>query len=145
MKKITRKNVQENFNANNKKWSKTLMEAGWTVLPSIIIDKQDELELEPLDLNIILHLAKYWWSEDKPPYPSKATLAQKMNRHPSTIQKRIARLEKKKLIERVMRTHNDHKGRLSNIYKLDGLIEAVTPFAEEAIKLKKNIKKNAEN
>lgn len=128
---------KNNLKANSKKWTPTLMDVGWIALPSVIIDQQAELGLEPIDINIILHLAKYWWSEDNPPYPTKKTLADKMNRHPSTIQKRIARLEKSGLIERVKRTDPDKKSQLSNIYKLDGLIKRVTPYAEEAIKLKK--------
>lgn len=141
MVKTSKKKVQENFTVNSKKWTPTLMEAGWTVLPSVIIDKQTELGLDPVDINIILHLAKYWWSEEKLPYPSKSTMAKKMGRSPSTIQKHIAKLEKANLIKRIERYHRSHKGQLSNQHSLDGLIEAATPYAEEAIKLKKKQQK----
>jgi hypothetical protein len=32
---------------------------------------QQALGLDPLDINIILHIASYWWSESGKPHPSK--------------------------------------------------------------------------
>lgn len=52
---------ERQLKVNERKWTKTLMDAGWTVLPSIILDRQQALGLEPTDVNILLHLAKYWW------------------------------------------------------------------------------------
>src|SRR3546814_15223210 len=49
---------------NEKKWSKPLMDAGWTALPSVIIENQKQLGLNPLDLNIVLYLASKWWTPE---------------------------------------------------------------------------------
>jgi hypothetical protein len=53
---------------NEKKWTKPLMDAGWTALPSVIIENQRQLGLNPLDLNIILYLASKWWTAEGRPY-----------------------------------------------------------------------------
>src|SRR5260370_18470882 len=66
--------LQKRLRINEEKWSKTLMDAGWTALPSIILDKQHALGIDALDLNILLQLAKYWWKRDDLPYPSTETL-----------------------------------------------------------------------
>jgi hypothetical protein len=50
----------------------------------------------------------------------------------STVQRRIARLEKGGLIKRETRK-GGRGGNLSNRYHFDGLIAAATPFAQEAI------------
>ena len=121
---------------NEGKWSKTLMDAGWTVLPTILIEQQRKMNLDPIDMNILLHLASYWWLSDKKPHPSKKTIANAMGVHPRTVQRHIAQLEKKQLIKREQRRV---KGRRSetNLYHFDGLIAAALPFAKEKIKLKK--------
>ncbi len=41
------------------------MDAGWTAIPSIILDKQHALGLDPIDVNILLQLAKHWWFNGK--------------------------------------------------------------------------------
>jgi hypothetical protein len=46
---------------NEEKWTAPLMDAGWTAIPSIILDKQHALGLDPVDVNILLQLAKHWW------------------------------------------------------------------------------------
>ena len=131
---------------NEKKWTKPLMDAGWTALPSVIIENQRQLGLEPLDLNIVLYLASKWWTAEGKPYPSKSTRAQAMNVHPRTIQKHIASLEAAGYIRREERRTD--QGSRTNIYHLDGLIEAARPFADEKlaeIKEKSEIKKIRQN
>lgn len=114
---------------NEKKWSKPLMDAGWTALPSVIIANQRQLGLNPLDLNIILYLASKWWTAEGKPFPSKTTMAKAMDVHPRTIQKHIAALEGAGYIKREER--RSAAGSKPNIYHLDGLIAAATPFAIE--------------
>ena len=57
------------------KWSKALMAAGWTVMPNVIIERQRVLGLDAVDINILMHLALYWWTADNKPHPSKNTIA----------------------------------------------------------------------
>lgn len=116
---------------NEKKWTKPLMDAGWTALPSVIIENQKQLGLSPLDLNIVLYLASKWWTAEGKPFPSKSTMAKAMDVHPRTIQKHVAGLEGAGYIRREERRTDT--GSKTNIYHLDGLIEAARPFADEKL------------
>lgn len=118
---------------NEEKWTAPLMDAGWTALPSIILDKQHALGLDPVDVNILLQLAKHWWFTDNLPHPSKTTLAELMGVDPSTVRRRISRMEAAGFIRRVARYDAKHGGQTSNAYEFDGLIKAATPFAQEAL------------
>jgi DNA-binding transcriptional regulator YhcF (GntR family) len=117
---------------NEKKWSAPLMKAGWTVLPNVIFERQKALGLDAIDVNIILHIASYWWTKESKPHPSKRTIAAAMGIEPRTVQRRIAQLEAAKLIRREERRNAGHVSQ-TNVYHLDGLIEAAKPYAIEKI------------
>ncbi len=100
---------QNTLRANEEKWTPALMAAaGWTALPSLILDKQPALGIDSVDLNILLQLAKYWWRKDDLPYPSKETLGELIGVTASTIRKHIKRMEQEGLIHRIPRA--DKKG-----------------------------------
>lgn len=133
MVKAVKKSMDEQkVRTNEKKWSKPLWSAGWSGIPNIIIERQEALGLDPIDMNIILHLTQYWWRADNPPSPSVGTMAKALGLSIRTIQKHIKRLEDAKLVERVERRDGPY-GSQTNLYKLDGLIAAATPFAEEKL------------
>jgi predicted transcriptional regulator len=118
---------------NEQKWTRTLMDAGWTVLPSIILEKQHALGLDAVDVNILLQLARHWWYSDNPPHPSKATMAQCIGVDASTVRRHIARMESAGFIKRQARYDGKDGGQEPNVYHFDGLIKEATPFAQEAI------------
>lgn len=124
--------TKEHLRVNEKKWSKPLMDAGWTVMPSVIIERQQALGLDSLDINILMYLATFWWTHDNKPRPSKRTIAATVGVEPRTVQRRIAALEKGGLIKRV---EHRVKGRGSrpNEYHFDGLIKAAEQYAQEKI------------
>ena len=129
---------------NEKKWGKTLMKAGWTVIPNTIIERQKALGLKPIDMNIIMHLVSYWWTDEKRPRPSKKTIAEACGVSPRTIQRHIAELEGLGFIKREIRCIPNSKNN-TNIYHLDGLIKEAIPYAEEKIEeIKKHKKENDE-
>ena len=123
----------EKLKTNELKWSKPLMDAGWTAFPSVLIERQKALGLDALDINILLHLASYWWTADNRPHPSKTTIANAVQVHSRTVQRRIAALEAANLIRREERRVAG-EGSKTNIYHLDGLINAAKPFAEEKVR-----------
>jgi transposase-like protein len=125
----------ERLRRNEEKWSVTLMDAGWTVIPSIVLEKQAALGLDAIDVNILLHLAKHWWYRENPPHPSKVSIAKAMGIDPSTVRKRIARMESEGLIQREAR-YKKLGGQETNFYHFDGLIKALTPHANEFIALR---------
>ena len=122
---------------NEQKWTKPLMDAGWTVLPSVLLDRQQALGLDATDINILAHLATYWWYRDNPPHPAKGRVAAALNIDPSTVRRRIARMESENLIRRQARFDAVSGRQETNVYRFDGLIEKLTPFAHEAIEAKK--------
>jgi DNA-binding transcriptional regulator YhcF (GntR family) len=117
---------------NERKWTPTLMKAGWTVLPNVIFERQQAFGLDAIDINIILHIASYWWTKEGKPHPSKKTIATAIGIEPRTVQRHIARLEAAKLIRREERRFLA-KNSQTNIYHLDGLIEAAKPYALEKV------------
>jgi hypothetical protein len=135
------KQSERQLKVNEKKWSKTLMDAKWTVIPNVILDRQQALGLEPVDVCILLHLAKHWWEADRLPYPSKKAIAECMGVSESTVQRRIASMEKGGLLKRVARFSGKHKGQKTNAYDFSGLIESGTPYAEEAIRVQEERRK----
>ena len=124
---------QQHLRANEKKWTKPLLAAGWTLIPSVILERQRAFGLDAVDLNILLQLARYWWFSDNPPHPSKQAIAECMNVSKSTVQRRIARLEAAGLIQREPRYGAPGGGQQTNAYHFDGLIKEALPFAEEAV------------
>jgi DNA-binding transcriptional ArsR family regulator len=120
---------------NEEKWSSTLMDAGWTVIPTIILEKQHALGLDPIDVNILLQLAKYWWYSDNPPHPAKGTIAELIGVDRSTVRRHIARMEDEGLIRREAR-RSAKFGQEANFYHFDGLIKVATPHATEFIQMR---------
>jgi DNA-binding transcriptional regulator YhcF (GntR family) len=118
------------------RWGKEVIEGiGFTAIPSIILERQEALGLEPVDLNLILQLIFHWRERDRLPYPSKATLARRLGVSARTVQRRIAALEAAGFVDRRERK-NRHGGNDSNEYSLEGLIEKTKPFAAERRALK---------
>lgn len=103
-----------------RKWGKLNYRAGWVGFPSAVIQFQDQLGLSSAELNVLLQIADFWWDPERHPYPSKGLIAKRMRMHPRSIQRIIARLESRKLIDRVARKHQ-HGGSNSNEYRLAGL------------------------
>ncbi len=120
---------------SEQKWSPALMDAGYSMIPNVIIEHQRALGLDAVDINILLHLIRYWWTADNLPHPSKRTIAECMRLDMSTIRRHIAAMEKRGLIQRVTR-FDKTSGQKSNRYDFSGLIRAAQPLAKEALELK---------
>jgi len=116
---------------NERKWSKVLWTPGWSALPVIILKYQRHLGLDAVDVNIILHLVRHWWTAERLPYPSKEEIATCMDVSESTVQRHVRKLERAGLIERIVRYDTKHGGQTSNQYDLKGLIEKATPYAHQ--------------
>src|SRR5260221_14701929 len=84
--------------ANEEKWGEPFVDAGWTLIPSTILERQRALELDPVDLNILLQLARHWWQAGNPPRPAIKTIAECIGKSVSTVQRRLKKLERDGLI-----------------------------------------------
>lgn len=115
-----------------KKWGKACHDTGWTAVPNILIQRQKSLGLEPIDINILLHLMAYWWQDEKMPHPSKNTLAESIGVSPSTIRRRIKGMEAGGLIKRIERRRDNNRSE-TNEYDLSPLRDVLKPYAEEEL------------
>lgn len=131
-KKRVHDQVSTDLKVNEEKWSPLLMKAGFTVIPSVLLERQKAFGLDALDINIILYLSTYWWTADGLPHPSKGTMAEAMGCTPRTIQRRIAAMEALGFIKRIERRESRY-GSQTNKYSFEGLIKAAKPFAKEKI------------
>ena len=132
---VAKQQKQAGLRRNEQKWTPELMEAGWLSIPNIIVEKQLDLGLDSTDINVLLHLVRYWWHRDNLPHPSKKTIAQCMNVDMRTVQRHIARMEQRGLIQRVER-RDEARGQKTNYYDFTGLIKAATPLAREAVAIR---------
>jgi DNA-binding transcriptional regulator YhcF (GntR family) len=116
-----------------RKWGKPVIDAGFSIIPSVLFKYQEELELNAVDMNILLQLLDHWWKKSKLPMPSKKRLAKRLGVDVSTIRRHVAKLEGRNLIQRKKR-FDDARGQRSNHYDLQGLVDALHPFAVRANK-----------
>lgn len=115
--------------ASHEKWTSSLMEAGFTIVPNVFLQYQAKIfELEAIDLTIVIHLASFWWDVGNLPHPSKKTIASRMGVDPSTVRRRIKKMERMGLISR------KYKTKAANEYDFSGLIRRATPLAKHMIK-----------
>jgi DNA-binding Lrp family transcriptional regulator len=113
---------------SEQRWTPTLIHAGFTIIPNVLLEHQRSLELDALDLNILAQLFSYWWSTDNLPHPSKKTIALRMGVDVSTVRRRIAKMEKSGLIKRKARFSSERR-RQANGYDFTNLIRRATPLA----------------
>jgi len=126
------KQHREGLRRNEQKWTVTLLNAGWSMIPNIILERQKALGLDAKDVNILLHLVRHWWYAEQLPYPSKRTIAECMGISPDTVRRRIKKMEAAGYIRRQKRS-DPRCGQQSNCYDISGLIRECQPFALEAI------------
>jgi len=112
------------------KWGAVTLSNGFTAIPNTLIERQQALKIKPTEMNILLILMKYWWENDRTPYPSKETIAEMINRDPSTVRKAMKSLEEKGLVKRAPRYY-EKGGQTSNEYDLSGLVESLKTQSTE--------------
>jgi DNA-binding MarR family transcriptional regulator len=116
--------------ASEKKWGKAVMKLGFTVLPSLIFRAQARLGLSATHLAVLLQIADHWWDHERKPYPGVSTLGERLGLSARQIRRRIAELEKAGLVKRIERRAM-HRGKLTNLYDLSGLVEKLKKLEPE--------------
>jgi predicted transcriptional regulator len=111
-------------------WGKTVRNHGYAGIPSILIQLQQRIGINPMQMNIIVQLLDYFFKPSRKPFPTKRELANRIGVTEKTIQINIRALEKAGLIRREMRRTAAGDWN-SNIYHLDGLIEKVQALEPE--------------
>ena len=118
---------------SQEKWGKQAIAAGFTVLPNhfLAINQfvPDDKKLSPTEMLVILQILLAWWSKDRLPFPSKATIGTRSGLSTRQVQRALTALEHKGYIERVIR-FSTNRARTSNQFELAGIVSAVMQAAE---------------
>lgn len=112
------------------KWGEAVVKAGWTAVPSILLEEQAALELKPIDLAVLIHLIHHWWDADRPPWPRKELIALRLRVDESAVQRSVRRMEGLGLVARSSKTDRDG-WTTSNYYDLSGLVSRLQELAAE--------------
>lgn len=120
--------------ASEKKWGKQVCALGFSVIPSLIFKAQARLGLSATQLAVLLQIADHWWSAGDLPFPSKSLIAERLGLSPRQIQRHLTDLEKGGFIKRIERKVK-HKGQLSNLYDLTGLVSKLKKLEPEFTKV----------
>ncbi|AKH42529.1 AraC-like DNA-binding protein [Altererythrobacter atlanticus] len=125
--------------ASEKKFGKPVMDVGFCITPSMLMKAQARIGLNPVQFNIVMQLLDQWWAAERRPWPSKATIAERMGMSPRQIQRHIAEMEGAGLIRRIGRT-KPGKGKTSNEYDLSGLVKKMQELEPEFTQAKEEAK-----
>ena len=114
----------------DKMWSAAVMKQGYSIVPVLMLHGQKRLGLSAPQLNVVLQLLSHWWTADDLPYPSKKTIANRMDCTPRQVQRYFTELEQAGLIRRKQRW-KPGGGQNSNAYDLSGLVAKMVKLAPE--------------
>jgi DNA-binding HxlR family transcriptional regulator len=121
--------------ASEKKYGKPVMDLGFCIVPSLLMQAQARLGINPVQFNVIMHLADIWWDAGHRPWPKKQLLAERMGMSERQIQRQIAELESAGLVQRIERTRPG-RGKTSNEYDLSGLVKRLKELEPEFTQMK---------
>ena len=132
---------KETGRASEKKWGRGVMALGFSIVPSLLLRAQQRLGLNPTQLATLVQLCDFWWDSERKPYPSKATLAERLGLSPRQVQRHIAELETAGLVKRTQRRLS-HGGKTTNSYDLGGLVKRLRELEPEFREVEKKAKAN---
>ncbi|HTW50360.1 MAG TPA: helix-turn-helix domain-containing protein [Stellaceae bacterium] len=122
----------ENSRSMEKKWGSEVAGAGFTALPNHLLSINQFLppneQISPTEMLILLQVLAAWWSADRMPFPSKATIGRRAGLSPRQVQRALSSLEQKGLIRKLVRVH-ENRARASNAYDVTGLVQQVRNLA----------------
>ncbi|MEO5765340.1 MAG: helix-turn-helix domain-containing protein [Casimicrobiaceae bacterium] len=128
---------------SEKKWSRPVMDLGYCILPSILLQAQGRLNISAQTMMVMLQLVEHWWRADGKVFPSKETIGDRVNLSPKQVQRHVKILEDRKLVKRIAR-YRHGQGRTTNQYDLTGLVDwlkAIEPEVRKAKKVASDAKK----
>src|SRR6266852_8885595 len=109
------------------KWGSAL-NAGFQVIPNVLIRAQSQLGLDAVDCVILLNLNLHWWRKHNLPYPPPALIARRMGVSRRTIERRLFRLEKGGWLKRLPADESDSQPKVRK-YDLSGMVQRLQQAA----------------
>ena len=117
------------------KWGSAL-DAGFQVLPNILIRAQNQLGLDPVDLVVLLNLTSHWWEKEDLPFIAPSRIAKRMDVSTRTVERHLKRLEKKGFLRRC-KPRRSEDGLYTRAYDLQPLVIALQNATKNAVLLRK--------
>ncbi len=108
------------------KWGRAA-NAGFQLLPDILLKKQNELELSATDLIVLINITMHWWYEGQKPFPRSQTVATRMGIDPRTVQRSMRKMQNKGLLQRQKITNS--VGEEQTVFDLGGLVSSLSKHA----------------
>jgi predicted transcriptional regulator len=116
--------------ASEKKFGKPVMDLGFCITPSLLMQAQGRIGLNSVQFNIIMHLIDIWWDADRLPFPTKKLIADRIGLSERQVQRQIVELERAGLVVRRSRTRSGG-GTTSNEYDMSGLVSKLRELEPE--------------
>jgi DNA-binding MarR family transcriptional regulator len=113
------------------KWG-TALEAGFQVVPNVLIRAQRNLGLDPIDVVVLLNLLAHWWEREDRPYISPSSIARRMDVTTRTVERHLKRLEEKGFLRRC-RPQRSGEGIYIRSYDLQPLIGILQEASKNAL------------
>jgi predicted transcriptional regulator len=113
------------------KWG-TALDAGFQVVPNILIRSQNLLDLDPIDLVVLLNLMSHWWEKQDVPFIAPSKIARRMNVSTRTVERHLKGLEKKGFLRRC-KPQRSEDGQYTRGYDLQPLVGALEHAAKNAL------------
>jgi predicted transcriptional regulator len=107
------------------KWGEAA-KGGFQILPDILLKKQVDLGLLPLDVLVLINVAMHWWYADQKPFPRTTTIAARMGVEPRTVQRSMKKLIDLQLITRQKELMPDGTERV--VVDLSGLVTRLEQY-----------------
>lgn len=112
------------FGPTPSQWEPDLYVGGFTSFPTLLFRHYTALGIGEAELVLLLQLWTYWWDE-RAPFPSVGTLAERMGKGERQIQHYVEQLRKRGLLAVLVR-RTEQGRQLSNAYDLRPLLARLT-------------------
>lgn len=100
---------------------------GFVVIPSVLLQHQQELELDCEEVVVLANLLAHWYYDARMPYPRTETIAKRAGISRRTVQRRLKQLEAKGFVKRQVVPGEDQVRSLT-LYDLRGTVEKLKPL-----------------
>lgn len=115
------------------KWGQVVAERGFAQVPNYLMQinqfLDDDHQIRPVEMLVLLQLVGAWWKKDALPFPSMKTLATRCGVSDRQIQRAVNQLEKEGLLGRTKR-RTDTGIRTTNAYDLTPLVKKLGQIAK---------------
>jgi len=122
-------------------WGEDATRHGWTAIPNSLLMLQNELDISPTELCILLNILMHQWPSDgkSVSFPAIITIASRMGVTKRTVQRGILNLEEKGVLSREQTSRNNIITKGKNIFDTSNLKSVLNEKADNLNKKTKTM------